>query len=133
MQRTIGGILLLLGVVGCIIFVVTRDRDPRQTQTLIPPQSKTQAQVSDPTPASVEPEIFTLTDIQTHNSVSSCWTIVNGLVYDVTTWINSHPGGKEAIISMCGKDSTSAFMLQHGDNEKVARILADFKIGVRAE
>lgn len=115
MQKTIVGIVVLVGLVGGIIFIATRSEDTQQTQTTTAPQS-------DPT--------FTLAQVQMHNSVSSCWTIVHGLVYDVTSWINSHPGGKEAIISMCGKDSTSAFMLQHGDSNKIANILAGFKIGI---
>jgi cytochrome b involved in lipid metabolism len=30
-------------------------------------------------------------------------------VYDVTEWINFHPGGRDILISMAGKDATEHF------------------------
>lgn len=64
-----------------------------------------------------------------HASASSCWTIVKGGVYDVTSWISAHPGGKAAIEGMCGKDATRAFSGQHGMSGGEAKMLASFKIG----
>ena len=52
--------------------------------------------------------IFTLKEISQHNSADDCWLLINGKVYNVTGFINSHPGG-EAIIEGCGKDATELF------------------------
>lgn len=57
---------------------------------------------------------FTMADVQSHSSPSSCWTVVNGLVYDVTTWIDEHPGGPARIKGLCGRDGTDTFRGQHG-------------------
>jgi len=50
---------------------------------------------------------FTAADIAAHNQASDCWASVDGMVYDLTDWVNRHPGGSEAIMGACGKDITS--------------------------
>jgi cytochrome b involved in lipid metabolism len=72
---------------------------------------------------------YTLADIKLHNTRTSCWTAVNGSVYDVTSWISQHPGGSSAILGMCGIDGSSAFNGQHGGQSRPASELASFKIG----
>lgn len=76
---------------------------------------------------------YTAAEVATHNSVSSCWSIIDGNVYDLTAWIPQHPGGEQAILSLCGVDGTTAFHNQHGTRAQQANILATFKIGVLAQ
>ena len=73
---------------------------------------------------------FAMADVKTHNSSTSCWTVVNGNVYDVTSWISKHPGGSSAIKGMCGVDASSTFNGQHGGQARPASELASFKIGI---
>lgn len=73
---------------------------------------------------------YTMTDVKSHNTKASCWTVVNSSVYDVTSWISQHPGGSSAIASMCGVDASSAFSGQHGGQSRPASELASFKIGI---
>jgi cytochrome b involved in lipid metabolism len=73
--------------------------------------------------------IYTTAQVAMHASAQSCWTIISGAVYDLTSWIQKHPGGSEAILKLCGKDGTTTFMNQHGGMEKQAAQLATFKIG----
>ena len=54
---------------------------------------------------------------------------MNGGVYDVTTYIDRHPGGPEKVLAQCGKDGSSAFMGQHGGDSKPENQLAKAKIG----
>ncbi|HBW74297.1 MAG TPA: hypothetical protein DEF59_03490 [Candidatus Magasanikbacteria bacterium] len=62
---------------------------------------------------------FTLKQIAVHNSATSCWTAVNGNVYDLTPWISQHPGGDGAILSMCGLAHSAmggfSFSLERGN------------------
>lgn len=51
---------------------------------------------------------FTLSEIASSNSRSNCKMAINGKVYDVTSYVNSHPGGAE-ILKGCGKDATALF------------------------
>ncbi len=80
-----------------------------------------------PTPTQA-PASYTLAQVALHSNATSCWAAVNGGVYDLTAWINQHPGGKQAILSLCGKDGSAAFNDQHGGQRRPANELAGFKI-----
>ncbi len=43
-----------------------------------------------------------------HPNKTDCWMAIEGKVYDVTSFIEKHPGG-ERILQGCGKDATSLF------------------------
>lgn len=102
--------------------------------------SYTEASTNSPTPApetakqneTTQPSAgtYTMAQVSTHSSVESCWTTINGNVYDVTTWIARHPGGKDAILSLCGTDGSASFNGQHGGKPRPQSELASFKIGV---
>ena len=72
---------------------------------------------------------YTLADVATHSTRASCWTAINGKVYDVTNWIGQHPGGAQAILGLCGKDGSDAFNGKHGGQARPAAELATFLIG----
>ncbi len=72
---------------------------------------------------------YTMAEVKTHNSATSCWAAVNGKVYDLTKWIGSHPGGRAAILSLCGQDGSSAFNTQHSTTEEAQEKIASFEIG----
>lgn len=91
------------------------------------PSTPTSSGNSPSSPSS--PLSYSMVDVAKHNKPSDCWTAVNGSVYNVTSWINEHPGGSEAIISLCGIDGSSAFDDQHGGQKRPERELASFKIG----
>lgn len=44
-----------------------------------------------------------------HNSRESCWIIVHGNVYDVTEFLDDHPGGSKIILKYAGKDATEEY------------------------
>ena len=76
---------------------------------------------------------YTMAEVATHKNMTNCYSAINGVVYDLTMWINMHPGGKERILSICGIDGTNNFMNKHHGAEKFMTILARFKIGVLAQ
>ncbi|MFO0955717.1 MAG: cytochrome b5-like heme/steroid binding domain-containing protein [Candidatus Saccharibacteria bacterium] len=50
----------------------------------------------------------TTAQVATHNSQSNCWVIYNGGYYNVTAYVNAHPGGKSVFSSTtCGHDITA--------------------------
>lgn len=73
---------------------------------------------------------YTLSQVATHNTAQDCWTTISGGVYNLTAWITEHPGGEGPILSICGKDGTSAFLRQHSQNTRPQQILATFKVGI---
>ncbi|KAJ0397959.1 hypothetical protein ATCC90586_002022 [Pythium insidiosum] len=56
---------------------------------------------------------FTLEEVAKHNTAEDCWIIVKdgGIrkVYDVTKFLDDHPGGPEIIVDLAGGDSTDEF------------------------
>jgi uncharacterized membrane protein len=72
---------------------------------------------------------YTLADLKKHATAASCWSAINGNVYDLTKWINRHPGGANVIKGLCGRDGTAGFNGQHGGQSRPASELAAFKIG----
>jgi cytochrome b involved in lipid metabolism len=76
-----------------------------------------------------EEKYYTMEEVQKHNSRESCWTVVREDVYDLTKWIDKHPGGADKILKLCGKDGTQAFERKHGGQEKPEKSLEQFEIG----
>ena len=52
---------------------------------------------------------FTLKEVATHCTVESCWMAINDKVYDLTEFIEYHPGGYEIMLEYAGADATNAF------------------------
>lgn len=44
-----------------------------------------------------------------HNSRQSCWVLLYDQVYDVTDFLDQHPGGANAILRYAGRDATSVY------------------------
>jgi len=75
-------------------------------------------------------EVLLTTDVVAqHNTKDSCYTIINDKVYDLTTWVDSHPGGTRAIESLCGRDSTPNFKNKHNLQVKPQEALDKLYIG----
>lgn len=76
---------------------------------------------------------YTLADVATHKDATSCYTAISDSVYDLTLWINAHPGGPARILSICGIDGTNNFMNKHHGGAKFMTILERFKVGLFAK
>ena len=49
-------------------------------------------------------------ELESNNSGKSLWSVVNGKVYDFTSFYEGHPGGEEIMLEYAGKDATNAFV-----------------------
>lgn len=47
-------------------------------------------------------KIFELEEVKKHTREDDCWLVVDGDVYDVTEFLDEHPGGFDIIISNTG-------------------------------
>ncbi|KAH8798451.1 putative cytochrome b2, mitochondrial precursor (L-lactate ferricytochrome C oxidoreductase) [Flagelloscypha sp. PMI_526] len=52
-------------------------------------------------------------EVSKHNTRDDCWVIIQGRVYDVTDFLDLHPGGTAVILKLAGKDATKIFMPIH--------------------
>lgn len=55
-----------------------------------------------------ERRIISLKELSDHSSDFDCWTAVDGIVYNVTSFVSMHPGGRK-ILRGAGKDATDIF------------------------
>ncbi len=72
---------------------------------------------------------ITMAEVATHNSASDCWSAIDGKVYNLTAWIERHPGGAVVIKALCGKDGSAGFNGQHQGQRRPADELARFLVG----
>lgn len=77
-----------------------------------PNQSSTSTSSSSAAPAGI-----TMAELDRHNTSTSCWLLISGKVYDVTSYLRNHPGGSRTITPWCGKESTNAFATEDGRGE----------------
>mmetsp|Transcript_28923 Transcript_28923/g.67328 ORF Transcript_28923/g.67328 Transcript_28923/m.67328 type:complete len:1009 (-) Transcript_28923:278-3304(-) len=56
---------------------------------------------------------LTMTDVKKHNTKADAWVVVNGKAYDVTKWIDVHPGGAQAIVATIGDDASEEWNMIH--------------------
>lgn len=70
---------------------------------------------------------FSVEQVAKHCSRDDAWMIIDGLVYDVTEFVDDHPGG-DSILNQLGRDATAQF---HGDQHPptVKDAVEEFFIG----
>ncbi|XP_065863115.1 cytochrome b5 [Euphorbia lathyris] len=56
-----------------------------------------------------DPRVYLFEDVVQHNKIKDCWLIISGKVYDVTPFMDDHPGGDEVLLSSTGADATNDF------------------------
>jgi cytochrome b involved in lipid metabolism len=122
-----GGVIVLLVGVGIWGYMTFSTYAPKEYVVDTPTGSSTVNTTTGEVTSGTKS--FSATDIATHKDATSCYTSISGAVYDLTAWINMHPGGKQNIISICGIDGTQAFVEQHHNGKKFLNILGRFKIG----
>ena len=71
-------------------------------------------------------QTYTLADVALRSSAEECWVAIDGAVYDLTAWARSHPGGKAAILGLCGTDGTAEFLGQHGGQARPSMTLDEY-------
>ncbi|KAK7338109.1 hypothetical protein VNO77_18708 [Canavalia gladiata] len=74
------------------------------------------------------PKTFTFKDVAKHNRKKDCWIIVRGKVYDVTPFLEDHPGGDEALLSSTEKDATVDFE-DVGHSDSAIEMMEQYFVG----
>lgn len=130
-SRTKAGITIAVGekeIRGEVLRGPAPTLAPTPTHTTVQPTSEPSA-LSTPKAESTTQSGFTMANVRANNSEASCWTVISGNVYNLTQWINSHPGGPSLIRALCGTDGTASFNNQHGGQNNPTKTLANYLLG----
>ncbi|XP_078149766.1 uncharacterized protein LOC144545081 [Carex rostrata] len=57
-----------------------------------------------------EAKKFSASDVLLHTTTDDCWLLIRGKVYDVTKFLDDHPGGEDVLLhASASGDATDAF------------------------
>ncbi|EOA83079.1 uncharacterized protein SETTUDRAFT_94846 [Exserohilum turcica Et28A] len=71
---------------------------------------------------------FSIAEVANHGKGKNIWICIQGNVYDISKFIEEHPGGEEILRSFAGKDATEAFQ-DAAHSEEVKPIMERLLIG----
>uniref|UniRef100_A0A674G7E0 Cytochrome b5 type B n=1 Tax=Taeniopygia guttata TaxID=59729 RepID=A0A674G7E0_TAEGU len=72
--------------------------------------------------------VFTLEEVAKRNSSREAWLVIHGRVYDVTRFLEEHPGGEEVLLEQAGRDATESFE-DVGHSTDAREMLKQYYIG----
>jgi len=77
---------------------------------------------------------FPQADVAAHNTAKSCYVTIGTKVYDVTEFLEDHPGGAVLILQYAGKDVKEAMEdpISHAHSEAAWEMLDDYLVGFMA-
>ncbi|GAA5922485.1 hypothetical protein JCM1841_004926 [Sporobolomyces salmonicolor] len=80
----------------------------------IAPPSKTKyLSVADTAAKKDQLKAFSKDEVAKHNKEGDLWIIIDSAVYDLSKFVDLHPGGAHVLIQVAGQDATEAFFGMH--------------------
>ncbi|KAG5849275.1 cytochrome b5-like [Anguilla anguilla] len=71
---------------------------------------------------------YSLEEIKLHNTSKDAWLIIHDKVYDITSFMEEHPGGEEVLLEQAGADATESFE-DVGHSTDAREMLEQYLIG----
>ncbi|KAI3756883.1 hypothetical protein L1987_56707 [Smallanthus sonchifolius] len=75
-----------------------------------------------------ETKLISLDEVSKHDKKNDCWLIISGKVYDITPFVDDHPGGDEIMVLATKKDATEDFE-DVGHSQNARNMLTDYYVG----
>lgn len=125
MKWLILSIVLIIVLVGVFVLVGNSPDSAQGKLTVVNSSSENQEILNN----SDQPKKITQAELASHNTASDCWVGFQGEVYDITTYIPNHPGGKSKITNNCGTSTEfeKEFLAKHG-NSKISQLKSASKL-----
>ncbi|XP_051552049.1 cytochrome b5-like [Myxocyprinus asiaticus] len=67
-------------------------------------------------------------EVQAHNMSEDTWLIIHDKIYDITKFMEEHPGGEEVLLEQAGTDATESFE-DVGHSTDAREMLQQYYIG----
>ena len=66
-----------------------------------------------------------MAEVRQHSSAHDAWTVIHGRVYNLTPYLQYHPGGDEILLRAAGEDSSNMFDEVHAwvNAEKMLEVI----------
>lgn len=90
-------------------------------------EARKMAETTDPS-ATAGVKLFRKEEIVEHKNKNSCWIILHDKVYDVSKFLDEHPGGEEVLLEQGGTDATENFE-DVGHSTDARDLLPEYFIG----
>eukprot|EP00670_Eutreptiella_braarudii_P006524 CAMPEP_0174285048 /NCGR_PEP_ID=MMETSP0809-20121228/7493_1 /TAXON_ID=73025 ORGANISM="Eutreptiella gymnastica-like, Strain CCMP1594" /NCGR_SAMPLE_ID=MMETSP0809 /ASSEMBLY_ACC=CAM_ASM_000658 /LENGTH=133 /DNA_ID=CAMNT_0015380731 /DNA_START=52 /DNA_END=453 /DNA_ORIENTATION=- len=76
--------------------------------------------------------VYTFDEVAKHNTEEDVWMVIDGKVYDVTSYLEDHPGGIDILTGVAGTDATEDFEAVSHSKPAIEQ-MAQFQVGVVEE
>ncbi|KAL5724837.1 Cytochrome b5 isoform A [Ranunculus cassubicifolius] len=73
-------------------------------------------------------KLYSMKEAAEHNKKDDCWIVVDGKVYDVSDYLDEHPGGDDVLLTATGRDATEDFE-DAGHSKDAIKLMEEFCIG----
>ena len=101
---------------------------PYIQKKMAPSNKKKEASKSSSKSSSSSSKEIGFAELCRHSAYDDLWLAIDGIVYDVTPFMDDHPGGGDIMLSAAGKDGTDDFE-DVGHSPHARELLKRFKVG----
>ncbi|XP_029662769.1 cytochrome b5 isoform X1 [Formica exsecta] len=84
--------------------------------------------VKEDTSAASSSKLFTRAEVAKHTDPNDTWIIIHNNIYNVTPFLNEHPGGEEVLLEQAGCDASEPFE-DIGHSTDARQMMESYKIG----
>lgn len=76
---------------------------------------------------------ISLDEVARHAVADDCWMVINGVVYDITSYLPEHPSNPRIVVPWCGKEASDAYRTKtrgRAHSVEADALLNNYRIGV---
>ncbi|GMI75315.1 ARABIDOPSIS CYTOCHROME B5 ISOFORM A, cytochrome B5 isoform A [Hibiscus trionum] len=73
-------------------------------------------------------KLYSMEEASLHDTKDDCWVVIDGKVYDLSSYLDEHPGGDDVVLAVTGKDATDDFE-DVGHSKSAIELMQNFCIG----